>query len=259
MLRNIVLGSKRLQKFWWKLYKVAIKGLNYDRGHVPSANGEAYAAKYVFDQLNGQDIVIFDVGANRGQYLEMLHQVLKGNFKVHCFEPQQDAFQFLKETAARFGNVVLENMGLGSSPGELSLYKNVAASEYGSVYPAKYLQYNVVLNQEEKIRINTIDNYCEKHHIGKIDLLKIDVEGHELEVLKGASNMIGNRKVPYIQFEFGLAAIESRIFLKDFVTLLNEYSIFRILPNGLELIQYTEYHELFLTTNYLACLKESQP
>ncbi|MBK8300780.1 MAG: FkbM family methyltransferase [Chitinophagaceae bacterium] len=257
MLRNVVLGSKRLQKFWWLLYKVAMKGLNYDRGHVPSANGEAFAAKYVLGHFKDRQTVVFDVGANRGQYLEVIQKNGAVGSKIFCFEPQQDAFIILESVAKDKPDVTTENIGLGSAVGELLLYKNTAASEYGSVYPANYTQYNVVLDQPEKIRIDTIDNYCAEHSIDQIDFLKIDVEGHELEVLKGASKMIGAGKIPFIQFEFGLAAIESRIFMKDFINLLPGYSIYRILPAGLELIKYNEYHELFLTTNYLAIQNNS--
>lgn len=255
MLRNVVLGSKRLQKFWWLLYKVAMKGLNYDRGHVPSANGEAFTAKFVLGHFKDREAVVFDVGANRGQYLEVVQKNGATSSKIFCFEPQQDAFHILRSVAKNNPNVTIENIGLGSTVGELLLYKNTAASEYGSVYPANYTQYNVVLNQSETIRIDTIDNYCAGHKIQQIDFLKIDVEGHELEVLKGASKMISAGKIPFIQFEFGLAAIESRIFLKDFINLLPGYSIYRILPGGIELIKYSEYNELFLTTNYLAIQK----
>ena len=100
MLRNIILGNKRLQGFWWFLYKVAVKGLNYDRGHVPTANGEPFAVRYVTKRLQGKEIIVFDVGANRGQYLEMFEKNTRSPFRMYCFEPQQDAFQFLTKIAA---------------------------------------------------------------------------------------------------------------------------------------------------------------
>jgi len=65
--------------------------------------------------------------------------------------------------------------------------------------------------------------------------------------------MITAGKIPYIQFEFGVASIEARIFMKDFFKLLTGYHIYRVLPRGLvKLDRYSEYLELFLTTNYLA-------
>jgi FkbM family methyltransferase len=258
MIKDFILGNKSLQKLWWTLYKICLKGLNYDRGHVPSVNGEAYAIKYAMKRLPKKDKrVIFDIGANRGQYLHMLLSELGAqyDYAIYCFEPQHDAYRSLLDAAGRHKNIITENTGLGSATEKKTLYKDSPQSELGSLYPSDYSQHHVQLSLPETVEIDTIDAYCVAHNIHTIDFLKIDAEGHELEVLKGAANLISNNRIYYIQFEFGLPAIESRIFLKDFVKLLDKYDIYRILPNGLELITYSEYHELFLTTNYLSILK----
>lgn len=257
MLKEIFLGNKRLQKFWWKLYKLSVKGLNYDRGHVPSANGEEFALQYVLSAYNANEkVILFDVGANRGQYLTMALSSGNTGLQITCFEPQVSAFSYLQKIAADYPNVAIENMGLGEQPAELNLYADTSASEYASLYPANYTQYNVNLSSFEKIRVDSLENYCSRQQINRIHFLKIDVEGHEIAVLKGAKQLLNSRKIDFIQFEFGLASIESRTFLKDFFTILPEYTIYRILPNGLARIEYSEYAELFLTTNYLAVLNK---
>lgn len=256
-MKKLLFGNKFLQRFWWIIYKIAIKGLNYDRGHVPDVNGEVFCAKYVLKNINKKNIIVFDVGANRGQYLSMFLKQLDLNKQVavHCFEPQKDAFQTLCKISNGKPFVQLINKGIGSAVGEMKLYKDSEESEYASLYKSNYIQYNTILNNEEIVKIDTLDNYCIENNIFYIDFLKIDVEGHELEVLKGAQTLLNTGKIHFIQFEFGLAAIESRIFMKDFVDILKNYRIYRILPNGLAQIHYTEYHELFLTTNYLAIKK----
>jgi FkbM family methyltransferase len=253
-LKNLLLGNKLLQGFWWSLYKLSAKGLNYDRGHIPSANGEAYALKYAWNNLQKHPFVIFDVGANRGQYLKMAFRELRLNreYRIYCFEPQKDAFQSLLKVAGNNPRVIPENIGMSSQEETVTMYKDSPESEFGSLYKSDYRQYNVSLNIPEEVKVSTIDAYCSSHEIKEIDFLKIDVEGHEIEVLRGAKNLIKQTGIHFIQFEFGLAAIESRIFLKDFFNMLKDYHIYRILPHALELINYTEYHELFLTTNYLA-------
>jgi FkbM family methyltransferase len=254
-LKNFILGNKALQKLWWALYKISLKGMNYDRGHVPSANGEDFAIKFALKNLNNDRVfVVFDVGANRGQYLQMALNAVPSsrNYKIYCFEPQKDAFATLSTSASGNKNVVLENIALGSNSSRTTLYKNSAQSEFGSMYKANYSQYNTELSMSEEIEVTTIDKYCNEYNIHTIDFLKLDVEGHEIEALKGAKTMLDNGNIEFIQFEFGLASIESRIFLKDFFSLLSKYEIYRILPHGLERIHYSEYHELFLTTNYLA-------
>jgi FkbM family methyltransferase len=252
MIRNFILGNKSLQKFWWTLYKISLKGLNYDRGHVPGVNGEVYALNYALNNSNKQShFTLFDVGANRGQYLTMALRELNktADYKVYCFEPQNDAYNSLLNVAANNTHVISENMGLGSAAEKKTLYKNSPQSETGSLHgsPQSSLAETVVMD--------TLDSYCAAHQVTSIDFLKIDTEGHELEVLKGAKNLLANNCIRYIQFEFGVASIDSRIYMKDFFTILNKYDIYRILPKGLQPIKHSEYHEIFLTTNYLSILK----
>jgi FkbM family methyltransferase len=256
-MKNFILGNKTLQKFWWTLYKISLKGLNYDRGHIPFANGEAYAIRYAWNKLqSNRPFVIIDAGANRGQYLQMVLSELhsSSDFKIYCFEPQKDAYGSLIKVSGSNPNIVTENLALGSATGTVTLYKESPQAETGTLYKEPTDSSSVGFISEA-VTTDTLDHYCSSHSITSIDYLKLDVEGHEIEALKGAASLLANRKINFIQFEFGAPAIKSRVFLKDFFTLLSGYNIYRILPHGLEPINYTEYHELFLTTNYLSQLK----
>jgi hypothetical protein len=82
----------------------------------------------------------------------------------------------------------------------------------------------------------------------------LDIEGHELNALKGAKEMINKNAIDFIQFEFGGCNIDSRTYFQDFFYLLkNKFKIYRILTDGLfEIVEYKETHEVFITVNYLA-------
>ena len=83
--------------------------------------------------------------------------------------------------------------------------------------------------------------------------MKIDVEGHELDVLKGFGDLIVKTKL--VQFEFGGTNIDTRTFFQDFWYFFTKknFRIYRISPKGKILInKYDEKHEYFLTTNYIA-------
>jgi Methyltransferase FkbM domain len=73
---------------------------------------------------------------------------------------------------------------------------------------------------EELVTIDTIDNYCGKKNISKIDLLKIDTEGFELNVLKGAKGMMLQKKISFIYCETGFQKQNSR---NTFFPELTEY------------------------------------
>jgi hypothetical protein len=98
----------------------------------------------------------------------------------------------------------------------------------------------------------------QEKNVEKIHFLKLDIEGHELKALNGVKEMIGNRKIDFIQFEFGGCNIDSRTFFQDFFYLLKDNNTwYRILKNGLfEIPEYKETCEIFITAYYLAIIKE---
>ena len=107
---------------------------------------------------------------------------------------------------------------------------------------------------EEKIKLIRLDQYwSESINSNFIDLLKIDVEGHEIDVLKGLGDKI--KYVKAIQFEFGGCNIDSRSYFQDFWYFFkeNNFKIFRISPIGLiEIKKYSEQYESFITTNFIS-------
>lgn len=109
--------------------------------------------------------------------------------------------------------------------------------------------------QTEIIRMDILDDYCEREDIGQIDLLKIDVEGHELSVLQGSTRMLSQGRIKRIQFEYGGTFIDARILLKDMFELLTAYSflLYKIYPNEIMLVErYEQRLENFQYQNWVA-------
>ena len=109
---------------------------------------------------------------------------------------------------------------------------------------------------EEEIELKRLDNYW-KDKSKILDYIKIDVEGHELDVIQGLGDLIKN--VRLIQFEFGGCNIDTRTYFQDFWYHFSEkdFLIFRITPRGPFLIKnYSENNEFFSTTNYIALNKK---
>jgi hypothetical protein len=89
--------------------------------------------------------------------------------------------------------------------------------------------------------------------------VKLDVEGHELHILRGATRMLAEGRIAAIQFEFGGANIDSRSFMRDFFDLLTpQYAIHRVLQHGLyPIVCYDVTLEVFKrATNYVAVLED---
>ena len=144
--------------------------------------------------------------------------------------------------------------------GILTLYSNIKSNTQSSLFKRDMSHwdedYNLV--NEESIEITTLDSFCNKNNIEFIDFLKLDVEGYEMNMFLGANDFISNKKIGAIQFELGVASVDGKYFFKDVFYLLKEnYKIYRITSRNLfEIKQYSEQMEVFLTTNYLAVLKE---
>ena len=250
-IKNIILGNSLLQPVYKAFFKLGVKGMNYDRGQVLENSGEGYVVKYVASKLNAP-LTVFDVGANKGQYASMVFNTLQPPFTLYSFEPQKSAFAKLCQTSSQ-PNFKPFNIGMGSEQKQETLYNQIEGSVFASVVKTSHDHVAQELVKKETIDLSTIDLFCAEQQINTIHLLKIDVEGYEIEVLKGAKGMISGGHIPYIQFEFGVASIEARVFMKDFFKLLPQYTIYRVLPHSLvKLPTYSEYLELFLTTNYLA-------
>ncbi len=118
----------------------------------------------------------------------------------------------------------------------------------------------VDFDYSEDVSIDTLDDYCRANNIKDIDLLKLDVEGHELDVLEGSRETLKRKMIKMISFEFGGCNIDTRTFLRDFYYLLNEFSflLYRITPSGYfySIEKYSEKLEQFRTTNFIGIRKD---
>jgi FkbM family methyltransferase len=160
--------------------------------------------KIKYSSLN----LMFDVGANIGQTWNWFrhHQP---KTKIYSFEPVQSTFEQLQKRVAGDSNCVIEKKALGDEPGE----KRIRLFE-SDMAVLNSLREDVMNNsahaQEELITVDTLDNYCNTNQITKIDLLKIDTEGFELNVLKGAKEMMKQGKISFIYCETGFQKQNTR-------------------------------------------------
>ncbi|HEY9140895.1 MAG TPA: FkbM family methyltransferase [Bryobacteraceae bacterium] len=204
-------------------------------------------------------LCLFDVGANCGQFLNLALDCLRSRkVDAHCFEPGLRAFELLCKAAANRSGVFVNNCALGKTAGRLPLFYDAEASVHASLTRRDLTHQGIDMNQSEIVEVQTVDQYCLSRKIRRIDLLKIDVEGHELDVLEGAGEMFRRSAVEFVTFEFGNANVDARVFMKDYFAFFQACGmrIARITPTGYchELIKYKESLEQFRVTN-LICYK----
>ncbi len=137
------------------------------------------------------DMVFADIGANIGEItLIAAKRVPKG--KVLSFEPSPDLFAQLSRNVAlnRFGGVALHNLGLFDRCGSLPLYLR-EDNPYGTRNDGvSSLFSNGAICRENTVPLRRFDDVAEEGGLTRLDLMKIDVEGAELMVLRGAENSL---------------------------------------------------------------------
>jgi len=238
--------------------KIFFNWLSGYRFSDPHRNGEYRFLRYYLK--NG--MVVFDVGANIGEYTAYMLSVAP-ELKIHCFEPVSETFALLQQRHDRSPNVYLNNFGLsdvedigvmrifGEAYGINSLYdrRSSVASQ-----PA-YSHY-----REQPVHLRTIDNYVAEKNITNIDFLKIDVEGHELKVLQGATKSLESGKISAIQFEYGSSFVDAQASLRSVYDLVTayEFRLYRLLPYGKWRIKtFDPVLENYQHSNWIALHKDS--
>jgi FkbM family methyltransferase len=246
------LGNQWTQPFWNTVHRWSLYGLNIGYDCDVTVSGEINVLKVLGKSPFGETLTVFDVGANVGNYAQAVLDTLESRVELHCFEPTRLAHERLRDRFGSRSRVVINSVGLSSNEQTSEIFAQAPGSSRSSLYAERFESKNELTN--ESIRLTTLDRYCEDRSIKRIHLLKMDVEGHELEALKGASSMLSNGAVEWIQFEFGGCNLDSKTRFKDFYALLSSnYRLYRVLKNGLyEPTEYSERLEIYCTANYLA-------
>ena len=152
--------------------------------------------------------IIFDIGSYKGDFIDCFKKKHKKAF-FYSFEPHQDNFLYQKKKYKYIKNIKLFNYGLSDNKTKLNLKVNYLSnastfSEFNKT--AYYFKIRKLILGKSKVTIsnqicnlNTLDNFVENNNTRVIDLLKLDVEGFELKVLKGAKKTLTMTKYIIIE------------------------------------------------------------
>jgi len=148
--------------------------------------------------LTENDINVFvDVGANIGLYTYLFAKLRKGYTEVYAFEPEPTRYEYLKETVKMWGSTIkVFNVAVSNYQGEKVFYVPEDRKASGSL--------NKIFVERLKrpldsfiVKTNTLDNCFSDI---KIDLIKMDIEGEEINAIKGASGTLRTQN-PIVMIE----------------------------------------------------------
>ena len=153
----------------------------------------------VWTKFAKQATVVLDVGANAGIY-SLAALASQPSLIVHAFEPTPEIADRLRECASLNGldNLIVHEKAVSAKSGEASLHR--CRGELGSNEGMNYIG-NSGNSRLERIPTISLDEFCRANRIEHIDLLKLDVQGHEHSVLVGAEDLIKSARLRTIFME----------------------------------------------------------
>jgi len=162
---------------------------------------------------NSEKIIIFDIGAHKGESIKFFQKLYHKPI-IYAFEPSKNTFTALKHAVDKIVDheISIYQIGIGNQEGVVDFFESVLSETSTFVRPdinSRYLKRkNQILLQSQEdafistpAHLTTIDAFVSENKIHRIDIMKIDIEGYELQAILGAEKVLRERKVSIIQFE----------------------------------------------------------
>lgn len=175
-------------------------------------------------KIENKDLIIFDVGCNAGSFINFVMSKNLNIKNLYAFEPNSYLVNdFLINHYKNYENIKIVEAGLGELEEVLEFYIPGRSPALGSLIDRQVFHREDVQKEMVSVKVNvkTIDLFCEENNIDKIDYIKIDTEGFEFNVLKGANRMLSEGKIMGGQFEWGIE--EGGNSLSDIINYLNNH------------------------------------
>lgn len=182
-------------------------------------NGEQHLLASVAG-LSPEGFTAFDVGSFAGEWAK-LALALNTRAEVHCFEVVEHVFATLQGNLADRPNVVLNRSGLWSETRAMTGHFVGDLPTMSSLVPQVW-SYTGAESVSFDVSVETGDDYCARRGVTHVDFLKVDVEGAELEVIRGFAKLFGDGAIDAVQFEYGPLTLASNHSLKDYHTFFSD-------------------------------------
>ena len=235
-----------------------------DNDENMATNGELALVRGVQALFAGRPIVVFDVGANLGEWTRRLRPGLASGSTLYAFEAVGRIFRELERNLSTLGPgaaVVPVHAALSDADGSAEMFVYDELGGTSSLHERDLALLGAAEAKREGVRLVRGDRFCAEHGIERIAFLKLDVEGHELAVLRGFERMLGEGRIDALQFEYGGTWIDARVWLRDAFEWLGKqgYCIGKLIGQGIRWHpRYEPRLETFQFANYVAVRPEWQ-
>lgn len=254
-----IFGRKKMQFLNDIVLSLALNAKGYKNYGSFKKTGE----KNFINKINNNLFFCIDIGANVGKYTKLLLTETKS--KIISFEPLPLAFKDLQKIEQNNSErLKVYNYAIGEKDETLELnYSNEKSEKASFLENLNELSfYDFKNNQKIKTKVYCLDTFFSNNPnllSENIDLIKIDTEGFEFEVLKGAKKILEQNPPKYIQIEFNWHQLFKGQTIYNFSKFLHQYDLYQILPYGNDLIKINPSRpesNIFHLTNFVYIRKD---
>ena len=244
-----------------RLARFLTNELRFDGPNDMSANGELLVQTSVLRGARGS-VTVLDVGANVGDwtlaFVANAGVVGWSDYTIHAFEPSLDTARMLKANVAEHAStarIFLHELGMSSAPGSAEFH---IVGEGVGVNSVHRQPGTPVLRTEQAV-MDTLDHFAESQSLREMTFVKVDTEGHDLSVMRGAAGLLQRSAIAVMQFEYNHRWITPRTYLRDVFELAPaNYRIGKVTPRGIEWYpQWDPELESYREGNYLLCREDA--
>lgn len=226
-----------IRRLVWRVGRKLYCWARRDVSNNPENNGEYWLLSEVTKELPSKALLL-DVGANKGEWSVRASSLVTtaSQATICAFEPCADTRKILTDRFSGRDDVQIFGYALSSADGEADFFSNGAGSGTNSL--------NAVSGpMSERVQLITLDSFLEMQGIDrKISMLKVDTEGYDLEVLKGARGMLAAGRIDCVQFEYNWRWLINKASLRDVFELIQgmPYRLGKLVGSSIEF--YPHWH-----------------
>lgn len=216
---------------------------------------------------NGEELVVrhfaphcqtfVDVGANAGAWTAMWLRFAPAEYRGVLFEPLPEMHGECVRLFANIKGITVLNVAAGEEEGTMALAIDKTFSETSSLVGA-------VTNHESVFcptQVRRLDKALLEQGMKHVDFLKIDAEGFDSRVLKGARGLISARAIKTIQFEYNTMWADAGSTLTETTAWLEQhgYKVFLLRSDGLHKLDLALFGEFYRYSNFLGVSEAAMP
>ncbi len=149
---------------------------------------------------NNSYLIIFDVGSHIGKTIKIYKSIFPKS-KIYGFEPSKDSYQILLNKFADDKDILISDYALSNDCKIKTLFLS-SSDKLNSLKKPNKRAWGFEKSERVKVQTITIDDFCNENNIYHIGILKLDVQGSELDVLEGAKSMLSAGRIDLIYIEW---------------------------------------------------------